>query len=277
MARCCSTGGSRKAARPTAPSAASGPASHRAAGDCGRAWHGNAGDRVRKLERRDNGGAVADPCRGFAESLEVISEVPRVGFETMATVDTAAAWVAVQAIDAEGNTSAPARRSRSSGRFGYRDRSAKSSPPMIDDAENGYAWYLRIPFVNRDVVFKRMLPDVWLNFPAQLRKPTERVKGYMQHSIVNIGLFDPPRLDGVAKDFLDVETCIVGDDEFSTRCHLTPESPILLSRWPPAGFLLGVRLSRAGLRHVLTVRARARSTPWELAECHRRGPVVRER
>jgi len=38
-----------------------------------------------------------------AESLEVISEVPRVGFETMATVDTAAAWVAVQAIDAEGN------------------------------------------------------------------------------------------------------------------------------------------------------------------------------
>ncbi len=37
------------------------------------------------------------------ERLEVISEVPRVGFETMAEIDTAAAWVAVQAIDADGN------------------------------------------------------------------------------------------------------------------------------------------------------------------------------
>ncbi len=37
-----------------------------------------------------------------AESLEVIAEVPRVGFETMAEVMTAAAWVAVQAVDAEG-------------------------------------------------------------------------------------------------------------------------------------------------------------------------------
>jgi hypothetical protein len=37
------------------------------------------------------------------ENLELISEVPRIGFETMAEVETAAAWVAVQAIDAGGN------------------------------------------------------------------------------------------------------------------------------------------------------------------------------
>ena len=37
------------------------------------------------------------------ESLNVLSEVPRVGFETTAEIETAAAWVAVQAIDADGN------------------------------------------------------------------------------------------------------------------------------------------------------------------------------
>ena len=76
----------------------------RRAVDCGGSWKRRHDDRLRQLERRDPDRQLASAGRQQRQQVApVAASAPKSGFETSISVPGKPAYVAVQALSAEGN------------------------------------------------------------------------------------------------------------------------------------------------------------------------------